>query len=192
LAQVVPLLQNIVPYNAATHTYRFVIDVGATPKFLTLGDGDGGVFDNSGQYSVQLFAVTQAMPFGNFSGRVRVNTKTPDDRLEVDAKFGLGSGSDGINPATENVTIQIGKFSITIPAVSFTQNKHGIFKFEGTVDGVDLKVTIKPVKGEFHFDMTGIGIDLGESELPLTLGLVVGDDFGNVLLDRLKLTAESE
>jgi hypothetical protein len=193
LAQLIPLVQSIVPYNAVTHSYRFVIDVGSTPKFLTIGDGDGGIFDNSGQYSIQLFAVTQGIPFGNFTGRVKANIKAgqSDNKVEVDARFALGTGSDGINPATETVTIQIGKLSLTIPAGSFTENKNG-FKFEGTIASVDLKVNIKRVKNEFSLDLNGVGADLTGSELPLGLALLIGNDAGNALLTNAKLTAESE
>ena len=50
----------VMPYSA-DHVYHFVIDVGATPNFLTLGFNDGGVYDNSGQYDLQLFGVTPAV-----------------------------------------------------------------------------------------------------------------------------------
>jgi hypothetical protein len=145
LAQVIPLLQSIVPYNAATHTYRFVIDVGRAPKFLTLGDGDGGVFDNSGQFTIQLFSVAQGIPFANIAGRVKADIKAGgiDDRFEVDARFALGAASDGINPIAEKVTIQVGNISLTIPAGSFTQNRQGNFRFEGTINGVALKAAIR-------------------------------------------------
>lgn len=48
------------PAFQSTHVYRFVIDVGATPQFLTLGEGDGGVGDNSGQFDITLHAVNAA------------------------------------------------------------------------------------------------------------------------------------
>ena len=48
------------PAFQSTHVYRFVIDVGATPQFLTLGEGDGGVGDNSGQFDLNLYAVVGA------------------------------------------------------------------------------------------------------------------------------------
>jgi hypothetical protein len=48
------------------------------------------------------------------------------------------------------------------------------------------------VKNEFHFDMAGIGADLAVSELPVNLGLVIGNDTGTTLLSKTKLTAESE
>jgi hypothetical protein len=48
-------------YNS-DHIYDFVVDAGANPNFVTLGFGDGGVFDNSGQFDIQLFAVTPVSP----------------------------------------------------------------------------------------------------------------------------------
>lgn len=48
------------PTFQSSHTYRLVIDVGATPQFLTLGEGDGGVGDNSGQFDITLYAVVAA------------------------------------------------------------------------------------------------------------------------------------
>lgn len=48
------------PVYQSDHAYRFVIDVGATPQFLTLGEGDGGVGDNSGQFDLNLYAVVAA------------------------------------------------------------------------------------------------------------------------------------
>jgi hypothetical protein len=68
---VIPILQGIVPYNTA-HTYHFVIDLGPTPRTLTLGDGDGGVFDNSGQFQIELFSVvehTTTPPFSRDGAR---------------------------------------------------------------------------------------------------------------------------
>ena len=53
---VLPIIQAIVPYTTS-HSYQFVINVGPGLKLLTLGDGDGGVSDNSGQFNVQLFGV---------------------------------------------------------------------------------------------------------------------------------------
>jgi hypothetical protein len=48
-----------IPYSPQ-HVYRIVIDTGAVPHFLTLGHGDGGVFDNCGHFAIQLFSVQRA------------------------------------------------------------------------------------------------------------------------------------
>ena len=47
----------VMPYSAA-HAYHYVVDFGPIPGFLTLGDGDGLVFDNSGQFDITLYSVT--------------------------------------------------------------------------------------------------------------------------------------
>jgi hypothetical protein len=52
-----------IPYSVE-HVYRFVIDIGAVPHLLTLGHGDGGVFDNSGFFAIQLFSVERTKKGG--------------------------------------------------------------------------------------------------------------------------------
>jgi hypothetical protein len=47
----------VMPYRE-DHAYHFVIDVGSTARYLTLGYGDGGVSDNGGQFDIQMHAVT--------------------------------------------------------------------------------------------------------------------------------------
>lgn len=39
------------------HRYHFIIDVGRTDHLLTIGNSDGGVFDNAGQFDIQLLGV---------------------------------------------------------------------------------------------------------------------------------------
>ena len=193
LATVIPILQGIVPYTT-NHAYRFIIDIGSTAQFLTLGDGDGGVFDNSGQFTVQLFAVTQTIPFSNFSGSLeaKLNSATGDDQFHVIASFVLGQSSNGINPVTENVTIKVGNISKTIPPASFTKNKQGVFKFDGVIEGASINATITAKSGGYALEATVIGTNFDGSELPLALGLTIGDDAGTTLLTNAKLSAQSE
>ena len=49
----------VIPYSPE-HVYRIVIDIGAFPRFLTLGHGDGGVSDNNGFFGLQLSASKEA------------------------------------------------------------------------------------------------------------------------------------
>jgi hypothetical protein len=190
---VIPILQSIIPYSTS-HTYRFVIDIGPEPKFLTLGDGDGGVFDNSGQFNIQLFSVTPGLPFSNFSSRleVRMNPDANDDRFEISGKFVLGPGNDGVNPLSENVTIVLGNISRTIPAGSFKRNKQGVFKFEGLIDGAKLNVTIRPNRGNYEFVATGVGVDLAHNDVLLSVGLRIGNDAGSTPMAYTRLFAESD
>ena len=145
IEQLLPIMQQIIPYTT-THAYHFVIDVGTGPKFLTMGDGDGVVFDNSGQFNVQLFGVTQGVPFGSFTAQLdaKLSSGVNDDQFDVHAHFALGSGNNGINPITEDLTIQLGSFSSRIPAGSFTKDKKGSYKFDGSIAGASLHAVIKP------------------------------------------------
>ena len=192
IAQLIPIMQQIIPYTT-THSYHFVIDVGSTPRFLTMGDGDGGTFDNSGQFNIQLFSVTEGIPFANFSARLQanMNEEENDDTFQVNASFALGQGNDGINPSAEPVILQVGKISKRIPAGSFTKNKQGVFNFDGVIEGTKIKATLTPKKGGYDFQAIGTGANLNESELPLFLGLTIGNDAGRTLLTNTNLTAES-
>lgn len=190
---IIPILQGIIPYTRS-HTYRFVIDVGTTPKFLTLGDGDGGVSDNSGQFAVQLFGVVPTVPFSSLSSSVEVkfNSAANDDQFDLSAAFILGPTSNGINPLSENVTIRIGNISRTIPPGSFTATKQGTFRFDGVIDGTPLKATITPKKRGYELEVKGRGNNFDGSTLPLLLELRIGDDIGSTTLTNAKLTAQSE
>jgi hypothetical protein len=65
--------------------------------------------------------------------------------LEVTALFTLGAQSNGINPLSQDVSLKVGDFSATIPAGSFKASSIGWFKYEGTINGVDLEVKIVPL-----------------------------------------------
>ena len=58
------------------------------------------------------------------------------------AIFTLGTSSNGVAPLTEAVTVQVGTFSTTIPAGSFTLKK-GRFTFEGVINGVRLEAVLQ-------------------------------------------------
>ncbi len=50
------------PYDSATHTYHFVINMGNTPGLLSFGVSDGLYADNGGAYTVQVFQVVPNVP----------------------------------------------------------------------------------------------------------------------------------
>jgi len=95
----------------------------------------------------------------------------------------LGAGSDSINPLTEPVTLQVGTFSTTIPAGSFSQDSQGRFNFEGVISGVSLEVQIVPLGGNsFQFKAESEGANLAGTVNPVTIGLPIGDDAGTVMV----------
>ena len=77
------------------------------------------------------------------------------------------------------MTLQIGTFSVTIPAGSFKQIHQGRFAFEGVINGVSLEVQIVPLGNNiFTFKAEGTGVDLTGLTNPVTVVLTIGIDSG--------------
>jgi hypothetical protein len=101
-------------------------------------------------------------------------------RFDLKESFTLGANSNGINPLTENVTLQIGTFSVTIPAGSFKQIPHGRFDFKGVINDVKLKAQIVPLGNNiFTFNAEGKGGDLTGLTNPVTVVLTIGINSGS-------------
>ena len=117
------------------------------------------------------------VPFEDFA----VVLELDYDGFELDGEFTLGASSNGIDPTTEDVTLKIGSYTVTIPAGSFKADNGG-FDFEGVIDGVDLDIEIELIwDGTYSIQADGKGVDLsGESE-PVTVVLTIGDDGGGTI-----------
>ena len=61
------------------------------------------------------------LPFSQMTAgaQIALGSSADDDRFAVEALFRLGTGSDGISPLTEDVTLEVGTGSWVIPAGSF-------------------------------------------------------------------------
>jgi len=98
----------------------------------------GTYFDHFSLTEIQVDeAVTNFSAF-NAGGEIEGN------QFEIQGGFTLGAGTNGINPLTEAVVLQLGTFSVTIPSGSFKRARGGSYQFEGTVDGVALEIHIAP------------------------------------------------
>jgi 6-phosphogluconolactonase len=94
--------------------------------------------------------------------------------------FTLGATSNGINPLTESLTLQIGTFSVTIPPGSFKQIALRIFVFQGAINGVDLSVQIVALGNNiFALAAESKGVDLTGLTNPVTVVLTVGANSGS-------------
>jgi len=99
--------------------------------------------------------------------------------FQLNESFTLGNNSNGINPVTENVSLQIGNFSATIPPGSFRKNPNGRFAFQGVINGVSLQVQIVPLGNNmFTFNADGTGVHLTGLTNPVTVVLTIGIDSG--------------
>lgn len=148
-------------------------------------------------------ASASTLPFDTFSVKAGID----EDRMtsfRVEGFFRLGKGSGGIYPLSENVQLQVGTFTTTIPAGSFRQEGRHEFEFEGRINDVDLKVSVYPIedkehgKGKDHdrgkdrdkgkdqvgandfiFTAEGNGNILAGIANPVAVGLTIGDDEGS-------------
>jgi YVTN family beta-propeller protein len=113
--------------------------------------------------------------FAAFSAKLRSPISSS---FRLTGAFTLGADSKGINPVKENVILQIGTFSFTIPSGSFNQAFNGTFVFTGTIDQVSFAAQIVPIGNKrFTYSFTGTGLNLSPGskvELGLTVGINTG------------------
>ena len=125
--------------------------------------------------SPESVAITPLVAFASSFAKLEITASG----FQLNESFTLGKKSNGINPVTENVTLQIGTFSVTIPPGSFRQNPNGRFAFQGTINGVSLQVQIVPLGNNmFTFKAEGTGVDLTGLTNPVTVVLTIGIDSG--------------
>ncbi|MHB8577171.1 MAG: hypothetical protein ACYDCQ_17805 [Dehalococcoidia bacterium] len=117
-------------------------------------------------------------------GRLDAKLALVSDAFQVKATFTPGPGSNGIDPVTDALTLQVGSFSVTIPAGSFKaerddNGKNQRFTFAGAIGGVRLQVTLRPIGGgRWEVAATGEGAKLAGTRSPVTVSLAIGDDLG--------------
>jgi len=137
------------------------------------------------------------VPCETFQAKVEIDEDRKNS-FRVGGFCGLGKTSDGIDPVSETVELQVGTFSATIPAGSFKEEGKHTFKFHGWINDADLKITIDQVdrhdhmdrkdhdKGKDHdegndylFTAEGKGHILSGVSNPVAVGLTIGDDEGS-------------
>jgi DNA-binding beta-propeller fold protein YncE len=120
-------------------------------------------------------AITPLVPFASSLAELEI----AKDRFDLKESFTLGTNSNGINPVKENVTLQIGTFSVMIPAGSFFRLLEGGFAFEGVINGVTFEVQIVPLGNNiFTFKAVGTDVDLTGLTKPVTVVLTIGINSG--------------
>lgn len=119
-------------------------------------------------------SLPSVVPFENFEAVLEPD----DEEFDLYGEFALGAASNGIDPKDEDVTLQIGSFSVIIPAGSFDADD-GAFEFEGVIDGVELEVEIELIMDRtYSFEAEGDGVDPSTEPDPVTIVLTIGDDRG--------------
>jgi 6-phosphogluconolactonase len=124
-------------------------------------------------------AFTPKVPFASFFAKLKIEERHRGG-FELKDFFTLSTHSNGIDPLTENVTLQIGPFSVMIPAGSFKQEPNGRFEFKGVISDVSLEAQIISTGNSIYtLKAEGKGADLDCLTNPVTVGLTIGIDSGS-------------
>ena len=145
----------------------------------------------NGPSAVGIVPPPPGVPFLAFNAELEINYRRApnEDVFDLQSNFILGRASHGIHPETDSVKLEIGTFTVTIPAGSFEGKGFGPFEFRGVIDGVDLHVEIEPT-GAKRYDLKARARDanlIGTTN-PVQVTLVIGDDSGTVSVKATKLS----
>jgi DNA-binding beta-propeller fold protein YncE len=117
-------------------------------------------------------------PFKRFDANAAIDEDL-ETRFLARGRFTLGDGTDGIDPVNENVALQLGPYSATVPAGSFQERFRDDFEFEGQLNGVNLRFVIRRLNGnDYLFEVMGEGTVQSWFVNPITVGLTIGDNEG--------------
>jgi hypothetical protein len=120
-----------------------------------------------------------------------VSPQGADDTFALQAAFILGDGSNGIDPLTEAVTLQVGTTAFPIPVGTFQRTSAGAFRFEGVLGGVTLHFTITPLThATVEVVAHGEGAALTGIAVPVEVGLTIGNDSGSTTLPIAEVSAQ--
>lgn len=158
-----------------------IFPVGTTTVQCSAMDGAGNTA--SGAFKVM---VSYTAPPGTAStfDAFKVDWLNLNRRLKtffLMSRFTLGSDSDGIDPATEPVTLAIGDFTATIPAGRFRKGSGpvGAYAFAGKINQVVIEALIVPLgNNRFRFQAAAYGADFNGTTNPVAVGLMIGNDSG--------------
>src|SRR5207302_286363 len=118
-----------------------------------------------------------SFPFASFQAQLAVGRETGS--FVVKGTFALGTGSRGINPVTQPLTLGIGGFTAVIPAGSFREDRYGMFVFEGVINGAPLAaVVVRHGGNRFAFKAEGVGAGNLPTANPVPLRLGIGSNAG--------------
>jgi uncharacterized repeat protein (TIGR03803 family) len=129
--------------------------------------------------TVFSIATNSTIPFSAFFAKLSI-TAGPPPGFQLQAEFTLGTGSKGIDPTSDPLTLQVGTYSVTVPAGSFSAGPHGAYVFNGVVGGVTLAVRISPQgTNQYEIQVSASGVDLTGISLPTTVTLTIGNNTGS-------------
>ena len=120
------------------------------------------------------WVLADVVPFAAFAAAAQITAASSS--FHVQGTFTPGTGGS-IDPVAQDVTLQVGGFSATIPAGSFLAG-NGAFTFTGVINGVPMDGTIQPQAVGYSFAFDGAGAPNLPTANPVTIGLGIGNNGG--------------
>jgi hypothetical protein len=162
------MYEAMTPSGPAAGFVRFQLDAAGVPPGPSSATGTFVAFFESGD-----------VPFSSIT--VKANLDPRGRQVNVKGDFTLGTGSNGIDPATEQVTLHVGDVAFVVPPGSFVARGGDQYRFDGVVGNAMLNAAIRPTDGRsFAFQVEVSKADLSGTWYPVTVGLKIGNDKGSV------------
>jgi hypothetical protein len=158
---------------------------GSTARIVYSAPGANGDFD---VFAFTFTPPAASVPFASFTAAVAFDRgpRANDDELRMGGVFTLGGGSNGVNPLTEEVALQVGSFSATIPAGAFRRDRFGLLRFDGSIGGHHVLVILTPLGGGQYAVVAEVEtLELPGTRTPVTVALRIGNDAGSVTVTPL-------
>ncbi|MBV8209925.1 MAG: hypothetical protein JO133_07660 [Burkholderiaceae bacterium] len=144
---------------------------------VTVGQG-------SSVFSVWVSAYAAVQPMSSFNASVTVRPAAASQKtgpgfndFHVQGSLELGAGGQSVNPATQEVTLRLGKQVFAIPAGSFKWSKESGYTFASKIGAVALRASLTPQGATgYSFQIDGANAPPLADRLPLrlTIGQAVG------------------
>ena len=171
--------------SASASLSNTLILAGLVPTDANGNEASGAQFSSASGTRYSEEGVLESFSASSTCTELEIKDKT----FKTKGAFLLGPRSKGINPVTEEVTIQVGTFSATIPPGSFRLNEHGRFGFHGVVNSAVLDLSIQSEKkdsrfeheksgGWFKYEARGWHTNLSGTSEPVSVRLILGGDGG--------------
>lgn len=107
-------------------TPRFGLAAGVIDGIL-YAVGGGSVTSNATTILEAFTLPSTFLQFSAFLAEIEIKSGplANDDEFQLKGSFTLGAGSNGTNPLAEEINLQIGNLSLTVPAGFFKEDKQG-------------------------------------------------------------------
>jgi len=101
------------------------------------------------------------------------------DEIHINGDFTLGESSNGIDPLTETVIVNMASRTVTLPPGSFVFDG-SVYSATKMIGMTNVQITITPlVASDFQWSASVMDTRLGRIRNPVFVSLRIGDDTGN-------------